>query len=91
MLTLIHISNSRPYHISNVNCKHCRTANGRPPITFAIAAKETSNVRVTECPCFVITGDSEGITAKDMWNEIKKVINLFYILPCPQNIQQFKP
>ncbi|XP_044480354.1 non-lysosomal glucosylceramidase-like isoform X3 [Mangifera indica] len=51
---------------------HHKTANGRPPITFAIAAKETSNVRVTECPCFVITGDSEGITAKDMWNEIKK-------------------
>ncbi|KAJ0087545.1 hypothetical protein Patl1_07696 [Pistacia atlantica] len=41
-------------------------------VSFAIAAKETADVFVTECPCFVISGDSRGITAKDMWNEIKK-------------------
>ncbi|KAJ0025811.1 hypothetical protein Pint_07568 [Pistacia integerrima] len=51
---------------------HHKTANGCPPLSFAIAAKETADVFVTECPCFVISGDSRGITAKDMWNEIKK-------------------
>ncbi|KAJ4713800.1 Non-lysosomal glucosylceramidase [Melia azedarach] len=51
---------------------HHRTANGQPPVTFAIAAKETADVNVSECPCFLISGHSNGITAKDMWNEIKK-------------------
>lgn len=51
---------------------HHRTANGRPPVTFAIAAEETADVHVSECPCFVISGNSNGITAKDMWNEIKE-------------------
>ncbi|XWS24698.1 hypothetical protein CRYUN_Cryun27aG0005700 [Craigia yunnanensis] len=49
-----------------------KTANGKPPLTFAIAAKETSEVHVSECPCFLISGNSRGISAKDMWNEIKK-------------------
>ncbi|KAK3037731.1 hypothetical protein RJ639_031102 [Escallonia herrerae] len=48
------------------------TANGLPPVTFAIAAEETSDVHVSECPCFVISGSSQGITAKDMWNELKE-------------------
>ncbi|ESR54893.1 hypothetical protein CICLE_v10018742mg [Citrus x clementina] len=51
---------------------HHRTANGRPPVTFAIAAEETADVHVSECPCFLLSGNSKGITAKDMWNEIKK-------------------
>ncbi|KAL5845782.1 hypothetical protein ACOSQ3_009306 [Xanthoceras sorbifolium] len=51
---------------------HHKTANGRPPLTFAIAAEETASVHVSECPCFLISGKSEGIAAKDMWNEIKK-------------------
>ncbi|GAV69779.1 DUF608 domain-containing protein/GBA2_N domain-containing protein [Cephalotus follicularis] len=51
---------------------HHRTANGQPPITFAIAAQETDDVHVSECPCFLISGNSKGITAKDMWNEIKE-------------------
>ncbi|KAG5548796.1 hypothetical protein RHGRI_014222 [Rhododendron griersonianum] len=50
-----------------------RTANGVSPITFAIAAEETDGVHVSECPCFVIDGNSQGITAKDMWHEIKEV------------------
>lgn len=51
---------------------HHMTANGLPSVTFAIAAEETDEVRVSECPCFVVSGNSQGITAKDMWNEIKE-------------------
>ncbi|XP_052205754.1 uncharacterized protein LOC127810359 isoform X2 [Diospyros lotus] len=48
------------------------TSNGLSPTTFAIAAEETKGVCVSECPCFVIAGNSLGITAKDMWHEIKE-------------------
>ncbi|XP_059653644.1 uncharacterized protein LOC132300536 isoform X1 [Cornus florida] len=51
---------------------HHMTANELPPVTFAIAAEETDVVHVSECPCFVISGDSPGFTAKDMWHEIKE-------------------
>ncbi|CAI9294214.1 unnamed protein product [Lactuca saligna] len=51
---------------------HHASADGQPPVTFAIAAQETNHVRVSECPSFVISGNSKGLTAKDMWNEIKK-------------------
>ncbi|XP_048331813.2 uncharacterized protein LOC107421441 isoform X1 [Ziziphus jujuba] len=52
---------------------HHKTAKGHPPVTFAIAAEETADVHISKCPCFVISGDSQGIiTAEDMWHEIKK-------------------
>ncbi|KAK1402426.1 Non-lysosomal glucosylceramidase [Heracleum sosnowskyi] len=51
---------------------HHMSASGLPPVTFAIAAEETEDVHVSECPSFVISGNSSGITAKDMWNEIKE-------------------
>lgn len=51
---------------------HHMSADGQPPVTFAIAAQETNHVRVSECPSFVISGDSEGFTANDMWREIKE-------------------
>ncbi|KAL3515755.1 hypothetical protein ACH5RR_022657 [Cinchona calisaya] len=51
---------------------HHMTANGLPSVTFSIAAEETNEVHISECPCFVISGDSQGITAKDMWHEIKE-------------------
>ncbi|XP_075648671.1 uncharacterized protein LOC142619459 isoform X2 [Castanea sativa] len=51
---------------------HHKSVNDQPPVTFAIAAQETDGVHVSECPCFLISGDSHGITAKDMWHEIKK-------------------
>ena len=50
-----------------------RSANGHPPVTFAIAAEENNDVHVSKCPCFSISGDSQGITAEDIWQEIKKV------------------
>lgn len=50
-----------------------RTADGLPPVTYAIAAQETEGVRVSECPCFGISGNLEGISANDMWKEIKQV------------------
>lgn len=49
------------------------TENGKPPVTFAIAAQETTDVKVSECPCFLISGNSQAFTAKDMWSEIKEV------------------
>ncbi|XP_008806978.1 non-lysosomal glucosylceramidase isoform X1 [Phoenix dactylifera] len=51
---------------------HHRTANGQSPVTFAIAAQETTDVHVSECPYFLISGNSKGFTARDMWDEIKK-------------------
>ncbi|XP_054803001.1 uncharacterized protein LOC129306418 isoform X1 [Prosopis cineraria] len=51
---------------------HHMTANGQPPVTFAIAAEETEHVHVSECPVFVISGAYDGISANDMWQEIKK-------------------
>ncbi|XP_002525532.2 non-lysosomal glucosylceramidase isoform X1 [Ricinus communis] len=51
---------------------HHKTGDGQPPLTFAIAAQETPDVHVSECPCFLISGNSQGVTAKDMWDEIKK-------------------
>ncbi|XP_059447345.1 uncharacterized protein LOC132178805 isoform X2 [Corylus avellana] len=51
---------------------HHKTANGQPPVTFAIAAEETDGIHVSECPCFLISGNSQGISAKEMWQEIKE-------------------
>ncbi|CAN6928725.1 unnamed protein product [Brassica oleracea var. botrytis] len=52
---------------------HHKTANGHPPVTYAIAAKETEDVRVSSCPSFLVSGTSPNkITAGDMWDEIKK-------------------
>ncbi|OMO92277.1 Glucosylceramidase [Corchorus olitorius] len=51
---------------------HHMTADELPPVTFAIAAQETEGVRVSECPRFLISGNSQGITAKEMWEEIKE-------------------
>ncbi|XP_062192980.1 uncharacterized protein LOC133896401 isoform X2 [Phragmites australis] len=49
-----------------------RTADGRPPVTFAIASQETDDVRVTVCPSFTMGQPSSGeFTATDMWEEIK--------------------
>ena len=50
-------------------------------MTFAIAAEETDGVHVSECPYFVISGNSQGITAKDMWQETKEVgrLPIFYM------------
>ncbi|CAN1855262.1 Non-lysosomal glucosylceramidase [Linum perenne] len=52
---------------------HHKTANGHPQLTYAMAAQETDDVQVSECPYFLVSGPSKssGITAKDMWNEIK--------------------
>ncbi|WJX87960.1 glucosylceramidase [Trifolium repens] len=51
---------------------HHKTAKEQSPVTFAIAAEETEHVHVSECPVFVISGSYEGISAKDMWHEIKQ-------------------
>ncbi|CAJ1940443.1 unnamed protein product [Sphenostylis stenocarpa] len=54
---------------------HHKTANERSPVTFAIAAEETEYVHISECPVFVISGDYNGISAKDMWDEVKQISN----------------
>ncbi|OAY39686.1 non-lysosomal glucosylceramidase isoform X1 [Manihot esculenta] len=51
---------------------HHKTAHGFPPVTFAVTAQETNGVHVSKCPRFVIYGNSQGITARDMWHEIKE-------------------
>lgn len=53
-----------------------RTANEQSPVTFAIAAQETEYVHISECPVFVISGSYNGISAKDMWHEVKQVMDL---------------
>ncbi|KAG5625739.1 hypothetical protein H5410_010957 [Solanum commersonii] len=63
-----------PHKICITILCECRTSKELPSVTFAIAAEENDAVHVSECPFFVISGDSQGITAKDMWNEVKKVI-----------------
>lgn len=50
-----------------------RTSNGLPPVTFAIAAEETADVHISECPFFIISGGSDSFTARDMWSTIKEV------------------
>ena len=57
-----------------------RAADGCPPVSFAIAAENKDGVHISECPCFVISGDSEGITAEDMWQEVKQVSVLNLLL-----------
>ncbi|XP_061363547.1 uncharacterized protein LOC133307132 isoform X2 [Gastrolobium bilobum] len=51
---------------------HHKTAKEQPPVTFAIAAEETEYVHISECPVFVISGAYKGISAEDMWHEIKQ-------------------
>ncbi|XP_038989507.1 non-lysosomal glucosylceramidase-like isoform X2 [Phoenix dactylifera] len=51
---------------------HHRTADGKPPVTFAIAAQQTADVHVSECPYFLISGSSDAFTARDMWHAIKE-------------------
>lgn len=50
------------------------TADGHPPVTFAIASQDTGDVRVTCCPSFSMGPSSKSgePTAKEMWEEIKK-------------------
>lgn len=54
-----------------------RTSDERPPVTFAIAAQETDEVHVSECPSFLIsaatTSHETTTTAKGIWTEIKEV------------------
>lgn len=47
-------------------------------MTYAIAAQEGNGVHVSDCPCFVTSGNSQGISAKDMWLEMKEVFSLMY-------------
>ncbi|CAI8614944.1 unnamed protein product [Vicia faba] len=55
---------------------HHKTASEQSLLTFAIAAEETEYVHISECPVFVISGSHKGISAKDMWHEVKQVMDL---------------
>ncbi|XP_020575799.1 non-lysosomal glucosylceramidase-like [Phalaenopsis equestris] len=67
-------SNSRMILRDNIHgvLLHHRTANEQPPVTFALGCQETSDVHVSECPFFIISGNAPGFTARDMWDEIIK-------------------
>jgi non-lysosomal glucosylceramidase len=67
-----------------------KSANGLCPVTFAIAAQETDGVHVSECPYFLISGNSEGLTSKDMWQEIKEH-GCFDHLKCSESWGPSKP
>eukprot|EP01018_Ginkgo_biloba_P010207 Gb_33022 [translate_table: standard] len=51
---------------------HHKTSKGLPPVTFAIATQQTSDVSVSECPYFSISGNDGEFSARDMWLEIKE-------------------
>ncbi|XP_021719144.1 non-lysosomal glucosylceramidase-like isoform X1 [Chenopodium quinoa] len=69
---------------------HHKTANEKPSVSFAIAAEDKNGFHVSVCPCFVISGDSEGITAEDMWKEMKEH-GSFDNLNCPETSAPSKP
>ncbi|KAH9322345.1 hypothetical protein KI387_016984, partial [Taxus chinensis] len=52
---------------------HHKTAKDNPPVTFAIAAQKTSDVDVSLCPCFSISGNNVDFSARDMWLEMKEL------------------
>ncbi|CAK9198079.1 unnamed protein product [Sphagnum troendelagicum] len=58
--------------VCGVRLHHKTAAKGGRPVTFAIAAKRTQDVTVSTCPCFHISGQGEGYTAKDMWAKLKQ-------------------
>ncbi|KAF5738838.1 hypothetical protein HS088_TW12G00031 [Tripterygium wilfordii] len=64
-------------HVVNL---HHKTKNGQSPITFAIGAQETEDVHVSECPCFLISGNSQGISAESLWHEVKKTGSLQHFI-----------
>eukprot|EP01018_Ginkgo_biloba_P014318 Gb_13822 [translate_table: standard] len=51
---------------------HHKTAKGLTPVTFVIATQQTSDVSVSECPYFSISGNNGEFSARDMWPEIKE-------------------
>lgn len=51
---------------------HHRTAKDLPPVTFAIASLQTSDVSVSVCPCFSISESNSNLSARDMWAQIKE-------------------
>ncbi|XP_039852540.1 non-lysosomal glucosylceramidase-like isoform X2 [Panicum virgatum] len=71
---------------------HHRTADGHPPVTFAIASQETDDVRVSVCPSFMMGASSSGqFTATDMWNEIKKHGSFGHAGACNASTAASKP
>lgn len=59
---------------------HHRTANGKAPVTFAIAAQETFDTHVSECPCFLISGSAGKFSASDLWREVKEKGSLEHLV-----------
>ncbi|CAN6475524.1 unnamed protein product [Victoria cruziana] len=49
-----------------------KTANGQSPVTFAIASQETEDVHVSECTCFLVSGNGKELSAEKMWCQIKE-------------------
>lgn len=49
------------------------TASGGHPVMFAIAAKQTQDITISTLPCFLVSGQGEDYTAKDMWEKLKQV------------------
>lgn len=58
--------------VRGVLLNHKTSRKGGRPLTFAIAAKQSSDVTLSACPCFQVSGGSQGITAKDLWAQMKE-------------------
>ncbi|GAB2278187.1 hypothetical protein Dimus_012880 [Dionaea muscipula] len=69
---------------------HHKTANGVCPVTYAIAAENKDGIHISECPCFVISGDAKGMTAKEMWQAIKEH-GSFDLLKCVETSSPSEP
>ncbi|KAF2290448.1 hypothetical protein GH714_013247 [Hevea brasiliensis] len=52
-----------------------KSADRQPPLTYAIAAQETPDVHVSECPCFLISGNSQGSLQKICGMKLKGAAN----------------
>lgn len=59
-------------------------------MTYAIAAQEGNGIHVSNCPCFVTSGNFPGISAKDMWLEIKEVFSLMYFTSFPDDASRLE-
>lgn len=49
-----------------------KTGNNSSPLTFAIAAQETSDVSVSVCPSYTFSGKKNRLSAKQMWSQMKE-------------------
>jgi uncharacterized protein (DUF608 family) len=58
--------------VRGVLLNHKTSRKGGRPLTYAIAAKQSKDVTISACPCFQVSGEGQGMTAKDLWVRMKE-------------------